>query len=139
MSVRVMSWVWEQSKAEPTDRLVLLAIADCANDAGAEAYPSMATLVKKTGLHERSVQRSVKHLVDIGELSIQPHAGPRGCNRYRIRMTPGSVPPPNDNTPGTPPPRHRVVLPPAHRHPYPGTVPPLPPAHRHPNRPLTIH
>jgi len=117
MSVRVMSWVWEQSKAEPTDRLVLLAIADCANDAGAEAYPSMATLVKKTGLHERSVQRSVKHLVDIGELSIQPHAGPRGCNRYRIRMTPGSVQPPNDNTPGTPPPRHTAT----------------------PNRPLTIH
>lgn len=124
MSVRVMSWVWEQSRAEPTDRLVLLAIADCANDAGAEAYPSMATLVKKTGLHERSVQRAVKHLVGLGELIVQPHAGPRGCNRYRIRMTPGSVPPPSENHPGTLPPRQDAT--PAQSPPTPGTAPPLP-------------
>src|SRR5690606_6482867 len=48
VSVRAMSWVWNYSRSKPTQRLVLLAIADCANDHGAEAYPSNATLAAKT-------------------------------------------------------------------------------------------
>lgn len=99
MSVRVMAWVWEHSRAEPTDRLVLLAIADAANDHGAEAYPSMATLTKKTRLAERSVQRAIKRLSDLGELVVKPNAGPRGTNRYRITMTPGAESPPPQSHP----------------------------------------
>lgn len=87
-----MSWVWEHSNAEPTDRLVLLAIADCANDSGSDAYPSFAKLASKTGLHPRSVQRSVTRLVEIGELEMAVNAGPRGCNRYRVTMKPGKKP-----------------------------------------------
>src|SRR5690606_15344894 len=87
-----MSWVWEHSNAEPTDRLVLLAIADCATDSGGDAYPSFAKLASKTGLHPRSVQRSVTRLVEIGELEMAVNAGPRGCNRYRVTMKPGKKP-----------------------------------------------
>jgi hypothetical protein len=88
MSVRVMSWVWEQSKSQPTSRLVLLAIADCANDVGAEAYPSMTKLRAKTGLSERAIQGAIQKLVSIGELVVSLNAGPRGCNRYRVILTP---------------------------------------------------
>lgn len=127
-----MSWVWEQSRAEPIDRLVLLAIADCTNDLGTDAYPSIATLVTKTGLHARSVQRSIRHLIEIGELEVEIGGG-HLANRYRVTMTPGTVPP----------------LPPAERHPRqsatPGTPPPLERqsatpgvAERHPNRPKPV-
>ncbi len=56
MSVRVMDWVWKHSRSAATDRFVLLAIADSAKDHGGGAWPSIATLVSKTGLAERTVQ-----------------------------------------------------------------------------------
>lgn len=86
MSVRVMSWVWAHSRAQPVHRLVLLAIADCANDTGAEAYPSTSSLARKTGLSERGVRGAVAKLVQIGELMVEYKTGPRGCNRYRVPM-----------------------------------------------------
>jgi hypothetical protein len=49
MSVGMLSRVWKHSKARFGDRLVLLAIADFANDAG-EAWPSVETLAKKSRL-----------------------------------------------------------------------------------------
>ena len=89
-----MSWVWEHSRSKSSQRLVLLAIADCAADNGGNAYPSMAALVSKTGLSTRTVQDCLRKLVELAELSIAPNAGPRGCNRYRIRMTPADSAPP---------------------------------------------
>lgn len=124
MSVRVISWVWEHSNTEPTERLVLLAIADCANDAGAEAYPSLATLAKKTGLSIRSVQRALRRLVECGELIVNANAGPHGCNRYRVTMTPGTVSPPSESHPVAVSPRQADT--PAHSHPTPVRVSPPP-------------
>jgi len=84
VSVRVMSWVWEHSRARPTQRLVLLAIADHANDRGVEAYPSMVTLMAKTGLSERGIRKATTELVALGELAVAYKGGPRGCNRYAV-------------------------------------------------------
>lgn len=96
MSIRVMSWVWEHSRAAGIDRLVLLAIADAANDDGAQAWPSGETLARKTGVNLRTVQRSMRRLVDLGEVSVKTNAGKNGANVYRVHMTtptPGTVPP----------------------------------------------
>lgn len=81
-----MSWVWDQSRSGPTQRLVLLAIADCANDRGTDAYPAASTLAKKTGLSERGVRKAINDLQSIGELEVDYKAGPKGCNRYRVLM-----------------------------------------------------
>lgn len=81
-----MSWVWEHSRSGPTQRLVLLAIADCANDRGADAYPATSTLAKKTGLSERGVRKAISELAILGELRVEYKAGPRGVNRFRIVM-----------------------------------------------------
>jgi len=127
-----MAWVWEQSQSTPTQRLVLLAIADCANDAGAEAYPSMATLRKKTGLSERAIQAALNGLVALGELAVNLNAGPRGCNRYRVIATPaGNAPPQEMRGAGDAPP-------PQEMHPTPAGNAGVPPQQVHPNHPLTI-
>jgi hypothetical protein len=89
VSVKVMTWVWDHSQSRGSDRLVLLAIADCASEDGSNAYPSMAELVRKTGLSERAVQYAVKALVLLGELFVAANGGPRGCNRYRVVMAEG--------------------------------------------------
>lgn len=89
-----MAWVWGESRSRKTERLVLLAIADCAAEDGSNAYPSMAELMRKTGLSERGVQGAIKKLVELGELFVNANGGPRGCNRYRVIMaTPHAVPP----------------------------------------------
>jgi hypothetical protein len=111
VSIRVMAWVWEHSNSVGADRLVLLAIADSANDAGRDAYPSMMTIARKAKMDKRTAQRSVRALVALGELSVKENAGPRGTNRYRIIMpkgrqdaTPrGETPPVMDHPGDTPP------------------------------------
>lgn len=100
MSVRVISWVWERSRAEGTDRLVLLAIADSANDDGGNAWPSVATLAGKAKVSERTVQRSIRALVLLGEVSVDQNAGWHGTNVYTVRTDPRL-----DDTPDSPSPR----------------------------------
>lgn len=106
MSIRVMTWVWDHSRSKKTDRLVLLAIADCCSDDGRNAYPSMAELVRKTGLSERGVQNATTRLTALKELKVYRNAGPGGCNRYRVITTPAESAPPADPAPparGAPP------------------------------------
>jgi helix-turn-helix protein len=115
MSVRVMSWVWESSLSEGIDRLVLLAIADSASDHGGDAWPSVHTLARKAAVSERTVQRAVRSLVELGELEVRANAGKHGVNVYRVNMsprhavTPDSVSPPSDSHPVTLSPRQPVT------------------------------
>lgn len=95
MSVKAMAWVWDESQASGSDLLVLLAIADAADHDGTNAWPSIATLAAKTRLSERTVQRSIRALVDLGELEVQEQAGgfagmrsDRRPNRYWVLMAP---------------------------------------------------
>ena len=62
MSIKLMSKVFEGrfdwgkgAPAEPTVKLVLLALADHASDTGEAVYPSIAHVCAKTGLMRRSV------------------------------------------------------------------------------------
>jgi hypothetical protein len=75
MSVRVMTWVFDNSVSEGTDRLVLLAIADRANDDGTDAWPSLGWIAKKANVSERTVRRSIRNLESMGELRTRVRAG----------------------------------------------------------------
>lgn len=92
MSVRVSSSVWQASKSRLGDRLVLLAIADFADDEG-RAYPAVKKLSEKTALDERSVQRSVQSLISLGELAVDRNTGPHGVNVYRVTLPPAECHP----------------------------------------------
>lgn len=85
MSIEVMSWVWKKSKATGTDKFVLLAIADNAWDDGSNAWPSVSTISRKTGLSIRTVQRCIQNLQDLGELSAFDRPG--HSNLYRVVMS----------------------------------------------------
>lgn len=86
MSVKVMSWVWDNSTAPGIDRLVLLAVADSADDNGGNAWPSVASLARKAGVNVRTVQRSIRRLADSGALKIKENAGKNGVHVYRVVM-----------------------------------------------------
>jgi Helix-turn-helix domain len=86
MSISIMDRVWRNSKASQGKLLILLAIADFANDNG-EAWPSVPTLAKKSRLKERQTQYAIKSLVRSGELKIHKNKGPRGCHIYHITIS----------------------------------------------------
>ena len=69
VSVRVSQRVWEESQHGGTELLMLLAIADFANDGG-EAWPSVGTLAKKLRVTPRHAKNLLKTLRDSGELIV---------------------------------------------------------------------
>ena len=85
MSIRVMSRVWEESSHSGAHLLMLLAVADFADDQG-RAYPSVATLAQKCRVKARAANYTIRDLKNNGELDIKLGAGPRGTNMYRILL-----------------------------------------------------
>jgi len=83
-----MDRVWEHSQQSSGALLVLLAIADFANDDGV-AFPSIGTLARKARLSERQVQRVIGELVAAQELDVTPGKGRAGSHLYRVTV--GSV------------------------------------------------
>lgn len=83
MSVRTMARVWELSQHRGNDLLMLLAIADFADDEG-NAYPSVQTLAQKCRMKARNTTAILTAIRKSGELEVRPNEGPKGTNRYRI-------------------------------------------------------
>lgn len=94
MSIRIMTRVWDIDLPD-SQKIVLLALADCANDEGL-AWPSMASLARKCSKGERTVQGVIKDLVAAGHMTRHEVPG-RGC-RYvlhpRSDCTPAATAPP---------------------------------------------
>ncbi len=84
MSAKALAWVFANSKSRLGDRLVLLAIADAADDRFKSSAP-LATISGKAQVHERHARRSLRRLQDMGELEVVEKAGPNGTNVYEIR------------------------------------------------------
>jgi hypothetical protein len=85
MSIKIMSHVWEHSQHKGGDLLLLLAIADHADDQGI-AFPSVARLAKKTRMTERNIQLLLKRLLSSRELTIHLGEGPHGCHLYQLTI-----------------------------------------------------
>lgn len=85
MSIRVMTVVWD-SDLETTKKFILLYYADRGSDEGENIWPSVATVAKKTGYSERTVQRVTNAMLREG-LLIPDGKGPKGTNRYKIALS----------------------------------------------------
>ena len=79
-----MSWVWDNATVEGTALLMLLAIADHANDDGV-CWPSIGTLASKARVGERQAQRLVAALEESGAIEIERGVGRRHTSIYRIK------------------------------------------------------
>jgi Helix-turn-helix domain len=81
-----MSAVFAYSKSRLAARLVLLAVADHADDDGNNAWPSIPTLARKALVSERQAQRAIRTLQKMGELGVNLFAGPHGANTYTVLL-----------------------------------------------------
>lgn len=70
MSIKLMNDVLECKTDTPAEKLLLLVVANYADDEGGNIFPSKRTLAAKTGLDERTVQRIVAKLVDASVLVV---------------------------------------------------------------------
>lgn len=86
MSVHVLSWVLRNSPAKLTDRLVLIALADRANDDGRDCYPSVDRLARDANVSARAVQYSLRRLREQGLIETTYNAGKHGANAYAVLM-----------------------------------------------------
>ncbi|MHC1767392.1 MAG: helix-turn-helix domain-containing protein [Verrucomicrobiia bacterium] len=126
MSNRILNDAWGAQCATPTQKLVLVRLADRANDQkGGTCFPSIATIARDCGVDKRTVQRAISDLVKAGHVSVSQAGGggPRATNRYKVHprriATPGMM---------APDPRHIATPPPAIDPDTPGILPPKPKA-----------
>jgi len=108
MSIKLMTAVWERDDLTSTHKLVLLALADWANDEGL-CWPSINRLAVKASLTTRAIQKAIRQLEQMGFVRREEVSG-KG-NRYWISIPVNDVhpcttftPPLNDVHP-TPAPR----------------------------------
>ena len=81
MSIKQVDLVLRYSQATSAAKLILVGIANHANDAG-EAWPSRELLAGYANCSVRSVTRHLSELVDLGELIIDKNGGPQ-LSRHR--------------------------------------------------------
>lgn len=87
MSVQAISWVLDESEAEGTDRLVLVAIANEADRYG-YAFPGIDTIAEQAKCSRSSALRAIPRLEESGELLVKrPEKYGRGRhNEYVVTM-----------------------------------------------------
>jgi hypothetical protein len=85
MCIRIMSLVWGSAPHCGNQLLVLLALADWANESGV-CWPSVATLAKKTKISKRSAQYIIRALQKEGYISIVEGGGRHRQNLYQISL-----------------------------------------------------
>lgn len=84
----MMSEVWNLD-LQATQKLVLLAMADHADDEGGNAYPSVARLAEKCSVDPRTVQRTLRALEASGLLVVVRHATQHAPTTYKV--SPGAA------------------------------------------------
>jgi len=85
VSLRVMTWAWSVA-LPPTPKLVLMALADEADDSG-YCFPSQRRLATKCSVTDRTVRRVLQELERLGYVRLETRQradGSRSSNGYRL-------------------------------------------------------
>src|ERR1039458_9336237 len=86
MSIRIMSAMWKFSSYRTEKLLVLLALADCADEKSGECWPSIPHIAEKARITERGASGIMQHFIKAGVVELVDAGGGRGhSRRYRIK------------------------------------------------------
>lgn len=123
MSTILMSQCWPLAGMSPSQKAVLISLADQANDDG-YCWPSVGTIAKRTCLSERAVQGAIKWLQSANLMTASERNGTSSV----YRLTPAAYAPPQMLHPAdaaprgagdAPPPPQMLRTPPADAAPKP--------------------
>lgn len=96
MSIALMTAAWRLRDLSPTQKLVLLSLADNANDQG-ECYPSMKQISERTGLTDRAVRAAIRSLESAGIVQSSARSGTSTV--YLLTIEPRNDVPPRKHVP----------------------------------------
>ena len=92
MSTAAVSWVIEHSKSSRSTRLVLMVMAEAASPTGENSRLAVETIRQRTGLSEATVHRSIRWLLDAGEVDLAGRQTGRGhVNVYSLPALKGAT------------------------------------------------
>lgn len=77
MGIAASKLVWAKSKSKGATRLVVLCLAEHANDNGV-CWPSISTIARETKVSDRQVTRAIQELVNLKEVAIIEKGDGRG-------------------------------------------------------------
>jgi DNA-binding transcriptional regulator YhcF (GntR family) len=84
MSFTVSRWAWQQQAEKSTSKLLLLALADRADDNGF-SFPSVPRLSFDTGLNPKTITTALAHLEQLGLLLVHRIRGQQ--NSYQLLIS----------------------------------------------------
>ena len=96
MSIKLMTAVWDREDLSSTQKLVLLALADWANDDGL-CWPSIERVAKKSSLKKRAVQLAIRSLEEMKFIHREEVIG-KG-NKYWVQIPMHQMHPCTKDTP----------------------------------------
>jgi len=87
VSILAMTWAWGLMDLDQSQTLVLLALADAANDDGV-CWPSQAEIGRKARLKDRAVRNQIRSLEAMGLVSVSSRSTSQGrkTNVYRLNV-----------------------------------------------------
>ena len=87
MSNRATLWAWEVADLSPTQKLVLVKLADNANDDG-YCWPSLPYIERHTGLSNSAVRTAIRSLEALGLMARVAQADERGTrpNHFQLHV-----------------------------------------------------
>lgn len=90
MSIKLMTTVWDMPDLGPGEKLVLLCLADQANDQGTHCWPSVETICRRSGQGQRTVRRILAELEEAGHITRQYRSGT--STQYRVHPCQNGTP-----------------------------------------------
>lgn len=90
MSIQQMTRAW-QLDLPMAEKMVLLKLADCADDRGSNAWPSVERLAKRCSVSVRKVQYVLRTLRTAGLIEVQAAPTHRRPTTYRLRLERGKL------------------------------------------------
>lgn len=85
MSIQIMSQVWQNGPHEPQNLLVMLALADMADEHGFNT-PSLHLIAAKSRCNVKMVRHVLGHLGSADFVEIGTREGNLGVNNYRVSI-----------------------------------------------------
>jgi hypothetical protein len=89
MSIKLMDRVWSLDLRNEGEYLVLLALADNANDEGTQCYPSQRRIAWKTGMSVRGVQAVLARLIKKGLVEILAKGNQYSPTQFALHLDKG--------------------------------------------------
>lgn len=88
MSIKLMNVAWTVAIPNASAKIVLLALADHANDEGTSCFPQIETICKKCGLTYRGVTKILEQLKTNGQITVVSGRGRHRSNNYKVHPDP---------------------------------------------------